>query len=305
MRGDKRENPEFELFATPAAPVVFHLFGTANQPLSLVLSENDILDFLIRVVSERPGLPNSLVRALKRDGQNFLFVGFGIKQLVLRVLLKVLMRSLELNRSGPAIAAEPLTGLLQQDRDDIVLFYQRGTRAHVEDAEIATFLGALTARLEAEGGYIEQNTPQFGARIRVFISYAREDEDLAARTYSQLQKADFDPWFDKEALAGGEDWDKKIRTDLETSHFVLVLYTKALCHKRDSYVNTELTLASQRANSVRGPFLIPLRVGQIAEDDRVGLLRPYNEMELGEGSFDEDLTKVISTMRREYQRRNR
>src|SRR5215470_6757002 len=86
LRGDKRDNPEFVLPGSPNSPVIFHLFGNAEEPSSLVLSENDVLDFLIRVVSERPPLPNSLLRALKRVGQSFLFVGFGIRRWDLRIL---------------------------------------------------------------------------------------------------------------------------------------------------------------------------------------------------------------------------
>jgi hypothetical protein len=93
LRGDKRDNPEFVLSGSPGSPVVFHLFGNAAEPSSLVLSENDVLDFLIAVVSERPPLPNSLLRALKRVGQSFLFVGFGIRQWDLRILLRVFRTS--------------------------------------------------------------------------------------------------------------------------------------------------------------------------------------------------------------------
>ena len=60
LRGDKRDNPEFPLQSSPQAPLVYHLFGDAQEPGSLVLSENDLLDFLIAIVSDRPPLPNSL-----------------------------------------------------------------------------------------------------------------------------------------------------------------------------------------------------------------------------------------------------
>ncbi len=304
MRGDKRDNPEFDVPASPRTPIVFHLFGTADLPSSLVLSENDVLDFLIRIVSERPPLPNSLLKALKRDGQSFLFVGFGIQRWDLRVLLKVLLRSLELNRN-PAIAAEPLRQLIDADRREMVLFYQRGTRVELEDEEIPVFLEKLTKKLQDEGGYIEQNAPQFGTRLRVFISYAREDKELAARVFNSLQKASFEPWLDQEALQGGDDWNRRIESDLDNSHFVLVLYTTAFCRKTDSYVNKEVALATERALRVRGSFLIPLRVGQIDDRDRVDELRKFDEMELHESAFDEDIAKVISTMKRAYQLRIR
>jgi len=304
LRGDKRENPEFVLPGTPASPVVFHLFGSAEEPSSLVLSENDVLDFLIRVVSERPPLPNSLLRVLKRVGQSFLFVGFGIKHWDLRILLKILLRALELNRSGPAIAAEPLDGLIQADRDEMILFYQRGTRVELEDADVGAFLTKLSDRLEADGGFVGQAMP-LGPRPRVFISYAREDAALASKVFDALQKEYFEPWLDQESLQGGDDWNKRIENDLDASDFVLVLYTPAFCRKTDSYVNKEVALACERALRVRGSFLIPVRTEVLPEEDRVDALRKFDEMELRETAFDEDFSKIISTLKREYQRRNR
>lgn len=304
LRGDKRENPEFVVPGSPASPVVFHLFGSAEEPSSLVLSENDVLDFLIRVVSERPPLPNSLLRVLKRIGQSFLFVGFGIRHWDLRILLKILLRALELNRSGPAVAAEPLDSLIPSDRDEMILFYQRGTRVELEDADVGTFLTKLSERLEADGGFVGQAAP-LGPRPRVFISYAREDAALASKVFDALQKAYFEPWLDQESLQGGDDWNKRIEADLDASDFVLVLYTPEFCRKTDSYVNKEVALACERALRVRGSFLIPVRTVDLTEEDRVDALRKFDEMELRETDFDEDFSKIVSVLKREYQRRNR
>lgn len=275
-----------------------------REPGSLVLSENDLLDFLVAIVSERPPLPNSLVRALKRVGQSFLFVGFGIKQWYLRVLLKVLVRSLELHRTGSAIATEPLRGLSEIDRQQTILFYQRGTRIELEDADIQAFLAELARRLASEGGLAEE-TASLGPRPRVFISYAREDSELAAMVFNGLQESNFEPWLDRESLRGGEKWDERIEDQLEAADFTLVLYTAALCVKTDSYINKEIALARRRALSVRGTFLIPLRAADLGADERVSELDDYQEMPLRPDHFEEDIAKVISTMRRDYQRRNR
>jgi hypothetical protein len=304
MRGDKRDNPEFSAPFSPQSPLVFHLFGDARRPGSQVLSENDLLDFLIAVVSERPPLPNSLKRALKKAGQSFLFIGFGIKNWYLRVLLKMLVRSLELDRSGAAIATESLRELSQQDRERIVLFYQRGTRIEVEDMDIENFLNELSRRVEAEGGIANESIPA-GPRPCVFISYASEDSEIAVRVFDALQKTGFEPWFDKDALAGGDLWDESIQDGLNNTDFTLVLYTQALCDKTDSYVNKEINLARQRASSVRGSFLIPLRTAEISDEQRIRELHDFQEMPLSPDSFDEDMAKVISTMRRDYQRRLR
>ena len=84
-----------------------------------------------------------------------------------------------------------------------------------------------------------------------------------------------------------------------------MLYTPALCRKTDSYVNFEVAQARRRAMNVRGSFLIPLRTAEIADTDRISELSEYQEMELRPAHLDDDMAKVISTMRRDYQRRQR
>jgi hypothetical protein len=304
LHGDRHDNPEFTPSETSDEPVIYHLFGSAQEPGSLVLSENDVLDFLIAIASGRPSLPSCLSSILKRKDQSFMFVGFGIKQLHLRILLKVLIRALELHRTGSTVATEPLRGLSDSDREQTVLFYQRGTRVEIEDAEIRVFLAELTRRLSAAGGVVTQ-TPQPGPRPHVFISYAREDSVLANRVCQVLETSNFEPWLDKESLVGGDLWDQRIRDELEDADYVLVLYTPALSRKRDSYVNKEIALARDRALAVRGNFLIPLRTAEIATEDRVDDLSKYEEMTLRPECFDEDMAKLLSTMRRDYQRRHR
>ena len=56
FRGDKRDNPESLLSSGPHTPLVYHLFGDAQKSDSIVLSENDLLDFLIAIVV-RPAAP--------------------------------------------------------------------------------------------------------------------------------------------------------------------------------------------------------------------------------------------------------
>ncbi len=304
LRADRRDNPEFLIPGTPQAPTVYHLFGIATEPGSLVLSENDILDFLIAIVAENPPLPNSLLRALKKPGQSYLFLGFGIRHWHLRVLLKVILRSLGVGHAGSAVVAEPLLTLEPRDRDDTILFYRRGTRVEVEDAEIEGFLRTLTQRYAAEGGYIGEAAP-VGRRPRVFICHASDDAALAARLCQALQAAHFEPWLDRQDLVGGEDWDRHIESELESTDFVLLLYSPAFAAKTDSYVNKELQLARRRALNVRGSFLIPLRTVPVERIDTVRELGEYNHMELYDDRFQDDTARVVSTMKREMQRRVR
>ena len=172
------------------------------------------------------------------------------------ILLKVLIRALELDRTGSAVATESLRDLLEGDREQTILFYQRGTRVEIEDAEIRAFLVELKRRLEAAGGVVRQ-APPVGPRPRVFISYAREDSDLAKECAAFSRRPTSSHGWIKQSLVGGDIWDQRIRDQLEDTDYVLVLYTLALSRKTDSYVNKEIALARDRALEVRGNFLIP------------------------------------------------
>lgn len=304
LRGDRRDNPEFGAPPGPGAPLVYHLFGEPDDRESLVLSQNDLLDFLIALVSENPPLPNRLVSLLKREGMSFLSVGFGIGNWQLRVLLKAVLRKLDLKVKGNAVAAEQLQALAPAEREDTVLYYQRGARVEVADGDVEVFLEELRRRFIAEGGYAG-TVAALGHAPRVFISYARVDEALAGRLFDALGREGFAPWWDRDSLKGGDDWELRIKTDLQATDFVLLLYTLAFCRKTDGFVNTEMNLSIRRARSVRGSFLIPLRTAPINDDLRVHELDEFNESELREDSFDQDLRRLVSDMRREIQRRNR
>ena len=300
--GDKRDNPEFEITGSPLAPVIYHLFGHAEEPESLVLSENDILDFLKAVISGTSPMPNSLLRVLKSKEQSFLFLGFGVRRWDLRMLLKVLLKSWEQDQGS--IAAESLEGLADSDCEEMALFYQRGTRVEIEDTDAETFLTQVSQKLQAAGGYAGKNTTLV-ARPRVFVSYAREDNELASRVYNALLQQQFDPWLDTQSLAGGVEWNPQIESEIASADFALVLYTEMFCRKTANYVNKEVALATDRAQYFRGAFLIPLRTFDMKPEDRVQQLSRFNEMPLMPATFDDDMSKIVSTMRREFQLRSR
>jgi len=75
---------------TEQNPLLFYLYGTADESESLVMTENDLLDFLVSVISKAPGLPLGISSELNSDDKNFLFLGFGFKHWYLRILLHVL-----------------------------------------------------------------------------------------------------------------------------------------------------------------------------------------------------------------------
>jgi SIR2-like domain len=80
---------------TPARPLVFHLHGHWKWPESLVLTEDDYLEFLVRI-AEDPNLPPPRIK-LALTGAQLLFMGYSMADWDFRVLYRALVGSLASN----------------------------------------------------------------------------------------------------------------------------------------------------------------------------------------------------------------
>jgi hypothetical protein len=301
-RGEPRDNRELEGKPEPDSPVVYHLFGAFDEPNSLVLTENDLLDFYINLLSGRPKLPDS-VRSILRD-KTFLFVGFGIRHWYIRVLLKLFIRSLEI--SAGSVALESLGELDPQEREQTVLFYRRGTRVEVVDMEAMAFVQKLLMRFERSGGYLGPTKRRI-RRAQIFISYERSDEKVAKRLSEVLPKEQFESWLDTDFLKGGEDWNAQLEDKLRNSDYFLVLNSENLVNKKVGYVNKEIEMALdlQKYRQRGTKFIIPLRVGGIAVEDGRQDLLSFQQMPLRPESFDDDVAQIVKTISRAFQLRER
>ena len=81
--------PKFK--PTPETPVVFHLFGRFSETESLVVTEEDFLDFLKNMSAEPNVLPLEIQRALTVS--TLLFMGFSEEDLTFRMLFRFLVAS--------------------------------------------------------------------------------------------------------------------------------------------------------------------------------------------------------------------
>jgi hypothetical protein len=94
---------------TPANPLVYHLHGHYEVPESMVLTEDDYLDFLVHLSRDKEDrlLPAAIRTALATT--SLLFVGYSLADWDFRVLFRGLMGSLErtLGRTSIAVQLEP------------------------------------------------------------------------------------------------------------------------------------------------------------------------------------------------------
>ncbi len=110
------------------------------------LTETQLLDFLTALISRDPPLPNDLNAALT-SGRLFLFLGFGLDQWYLRILLHVLK---VLRRGSRAFAIE--TGGDRGDDNSAVLFYRQNFKLEVHRQDLCDFVGELRRRYVPPAG---------------------------------------------------------------------------------------------------------------------------------------------------------
>jgi hypothetical protein len=97
-------------------PVVYHLHGYAELAQSMVLTEADYLDFLIRFSRDHSLLPPPIRLAL--TGSALLFVGYSLRDWNFRVILRGLIGSLGADLAYPSVAVQlPLSGLSEKERE--------------------------------------------------------------------------------------------------------------------------------------------------------------------------------------------
>jgi hypothetical protein len=91
-----------------ANPVVFHLHGHIEVPESLVLAEDDYLDFLVNISHDQALLPPRIQQALV--DASLLFIGYRLADWSFRVLFRGLIRSTEptLHRIGVTVQLPPV-----------------------------------------------------------------------------------------------------------------------------------------------------------------------------------------------------
>ncbi|HYK04142.1 MAG TPA: SIR2 family protein [Thermoanaerobaculia bacterium] len=96
--------PVETLNATVDAPVVFHLHGVLDEVDSMVLTEDDYLDFLM-AISELPDLiPPRIERAFVDS--TLLFLGYSLEDMNFKVLFRRLVSYIQRNSSASHVAVQ-------------------------------------------------------------------------------------------------------------------------------------------------------------------------------------------------------
>lgn len=240
---------------TADKPLVFYLYGTIENPNSLVLTENDFLDFLVKIASGNPPLPSNILSELRDKEKSFLFLGFGFRYWYLRILLHILQIE---SKKYSSFALEPFD--VNRLRNTIYYFSESDYRIQIFNVELTRFAQELRSRYEKLSP-ASSSKPTIRDAPTVFICHASEDKEYAEKLYKEIESRGFKPWLDKKNLRGGVLWDNQIEQTINEIDYFIVLQSEALSRKDKGYVNKEINLALNRQLYFRrGGFIIPVQI---------------------------------------------
>ena len=97
--------------------------------------------------------------------------------------------------------------------------------------------------------------------LKVFISYATEDYEKARQIYKDLKAAGVTPWFDREDLLPGQNWQHEIKKAIRESDYCLVLLSSHAFSRR-GFVHAEQKYALEilKEHPDGGSFVVPARL---------------------------------------------
>ena len=248
-------------------PLVYHLFGHCDHPSSMVLTEGDLIEFLVAIIKGTPPIPDQVRSLLADPSVSFLFLGFGFQNWYLRVLLQVMN---VYGRRSKALAFEDERFFDHPEHEQAIGFFAERfiELRHLRWEAFATQLretyeaGARPAAPASARGTVR---PATGAARgpKAFVSYASEDRDAVEELAAQLESRGIDVWHDRQDLRAGDNWKNTLKDVISRRvDYVIVVQSAAMNNRIEGVFHSEIAAARERQDNMADfRFLIPVTIG--------------------------------------------
>ncbi|MCC8987487.1 MAG: toll/interleukin-1 receptor domain-containing protein [Candidatus Contendobacter sp.] len=129
---------------------------------------------------------------------------------------------------------------------------------------------------------------------RIFISYAREDEEAAKRMYTDIKQAGGIPWFDQEDLLPGQNWELEIGRTIRSCSYFIAIISEHSSNKR-GYIQKELRKALDILEELppNAIYIIPARLD--SSEPLHNALNKIHRVDLFP-SWEEGLKKILKSL---------
>jgi TIR domain len=264
--------------ASTADTVVLNLYGQAASTPQYAIHEEDRLEWMHALLSDRASLPDWVSYQLKEHP--LLYIGCEIPDWLGRFLLRMSSNSrLSMERipfflAGCSASREP-------SLSSFFTTYCRKTLVQQLDMEPTEFVAELRTRWQKQAN---ARPPEVGApdvaptadTPTIFISYMREDVDAARRVCDAITSLGGDVWLDERRLSPGDAWEREILSGINRNVRLFVPIISANTeHAEEGYVFKEWDEAADRAREIPSRrFIVPV----VIDDDYDGNPSIYRQI---------------------------
>ena len=160
---------------TEEMQLVYNIFGTYSQPVSVAVTERGQLDQIKSLVSGLPGLPTQVITRFKDETKSFLFLGFNFNDWHFRLIIDALQIPRPNYSFYPIYSKGHEVGLMAQE------FYSEKFGIKFIDPDTDFFLQELIKRYEDTYGSLDR-------KLICVLDYQDEDLKYLNAVKDQLKK---------------------------------------------------------------------------------------------------------------------
>jgi hypothetical protein len=256
-----------------ARAVVYHMLGRLSASPTYVVSDEDMLEFICALQSEHL-TPEKLFHELEHS--HLLLIGSDFSNWLARLFLRMTKRK---RLSDPRDVGEVLADdHTMQDGRLLAFLQQVSVRTRVYGGA-ESFVADLHARwVRRQGGASAAAAPAANPQRflppsrempenAIFISYAREDLPAVQRMKAAMDAAGLTTWFDLDRLESGDDYDRKIRNNIQRCSYFVPVVSANTQRRLEAYFRREWSYAVDRARNIAegAVFILPVCVDDTSE----------------------------------------
>lgn len=279
-------------------PLVYHLYGYPDEPESLVITENDLIDFLVSVIRDEPALPPSIRAKLSRQETTCMFVDLGFKNWYLRALLRALGFY---GHAEMSVALEKPEFFAQSQQHQTTVYFSASKTIQFRQDSLNEFAEKLRETYDSLTEDGREKAPQLpeGAP-RVFLSYAGEDRDEVEKLAEKLNGEGIGVWQDKQNLRAGDNWERVlIQVINKQVDYVMVVQTPTMVGQFEGYFYGEIAEALERKKNMKPGvlFLLPVQIGNVK------ILPQLESLHSHRVDTDDGFNALVSSIREDWEQR--
>ena len=284
-------------------PLVYHLFGKEQAAPLFAVTDEDVLEF-VHTLQAPECQPPHLADALRE--QRLLVLGTRLTGWLTRFFLRISSadRLRDARRADYVIDAAAHT-----DAEQAVFFEQFG-EVKLLPMPAVQFVDELVQRWKAchpaaaAPERAPHNSPALPGAGDVFLSYASEDLAVVKALRERLEReAGVRVWLDRDALRGGDQWERHIADTLRGCALCIPVISAAARSSGFRYVRAEWRQAVrlQEGRPADRTFLLPLVIDDTRPDDPAldPELRALHWRRLGD---EADLQRFLTEVRQGVER---